>query len=69
MQRVRLSLASHPIDLGGKPVSMTISVGIASPADKEETLDTLLERADLALYRAKEAGRNCVMPGKAYNGF
>jgi len=69
MQRVRLSLASHPVDLGGKPVSMTISVGIASLVDKEETLDTLLERADLALYRAKEAGRNCVMPGKAYNGF
>jgi len=65
MQRVRLSLASDPVDLFGKPVSMTISVGIASLVDKEETLDTLLERADLALYRAKQAGRNCVMPRKA----
>jgi diguanylate cyclase (GGDEF)-like protein len=36
----------------------TISIGIASQLPGEETLDSVLARADAALYRAKEAGRN-----------
>jgi diguanylate cyclase (GGDEF)-like protein len=40
-------------------VSVTVSVGVAEhkPGD---TLDTLLARADDALYRAKQGGRNRV---------
>ncbi len=40
----------------GQPV--TISLGVASLND-DDTLNTLLFRADMALYKAKECGRNC----------
>jgi len=36
----------------------TVSIGIASQLDPNEDLDGLLQRADRALYRAKENGRN-----------
>lgn len=39
---------------------ITISAGIASyPSDVEE-MDDLIDHADIALYRAKEMGRNCI---------
>jgi diguanylate cyclase (GGDEF)-like protein len=37
----------------------TISIGIAAQQVPGETLDSLLSRADAALYRAKANGRNC----------
>jgi len=42
--------------------AMTVSVGIAvAPADAVSSVQTLYERADQALYRAKRLGRNCVV--------
>ena len=61
MERICFALSSKPLDLGGKLIWITISSGIASFACEGDSLDLLLERADQALYRAKEAGRNRVM--------
>ena len=58
VERVRLALAARPLAFDGQQHVVTISAGIAIMADARESLDTLLARADLALYRAKEAGRN-----------
>ena len=41
------------------PVRLTASVGVAT-STRGEAMDSLLERADAALYAAKAAGRNCV---------
>ncbi len=41
---------------------LTMSLGVAS-LDQDESFAALLRRADKALYRAKEAGRNRVMEG------
>ena len=38
----------------------TVSIGIASSVPGEAAIDTILSRADEALYAAKGAGRNCV---------
>jgi len=45
-----------------KPISFTISVGVAL-LQLGDTLDILLARADDALYRAKHSARNCVEIG------
>lgn len=58
-ERLRQRVAGLSVDADGATVSATISVGIAELARGEE-LEQLLARADAALYRAKEAGRNRV---------
>jgi GGDEF domain-containing protein len=44
----------------GKKVQITISIGVAGPDDRRETPEQVIKRADEALYRAKEGGRNQV---------
>lgn len=41
-------------------VGVTISIGLAERSKRHSTSELVLEAADAALYRAKEAGRNCV---------
>ena len=43
----------------GKKTIVTVSVGIAEMMINEDNLDCLIQRADQALYTAKNAGRNC----------
>lgn len=43
-----------------KAVTITISIGVAERSKGWSTPELVLEAADSALYRAKEAGRNCV---------
>ena len=53
-----LELLALPLDIDGVEVSATCSLGIALyPADGED-FDTLLKKADIAMYRAKDSGRN-----------
>ena len=58
--RLRHSIASSMIDIGGQRVAVTVSIGVAMLGLGENSLDTLLMRADKGLYRAKHEGRNCV---------
>ena len=44
----------------GRQVSVTISIGVAGPTEKQPTSREVLKAADKALYRAKRAGRNKV---------
>jgi diguanylate cyclase (GGDEF)-like protein len=43
-----------------QPVRITISVGVAAMHHEGENIESLIERADQALYQAKESGRNRV---------
>ncbi len=55
----RRAVAEQPFDIGTTaPLTVTCSMGVASLAFAEETLETLIARIDAALYRAKAAGRN-----------
>lgn len=47
----------------GTPVPFTVSIGVATRMRGEKNLDTLMKRADRALYKAKESGRNRVELG------
>ena len=42
-------------------ISVTASVGIATYRGVDDNVHTMMERADMALYQAKAAGRNCVL--------
>ena len=61
-ERLRSAVAEKPIEVGAPPVGLpiTISIGVAMTRGVEETPETLLHRADEALYAAKAAGRNCI---------
>jgi diguanylate cyclase (GGDEF)-like protein len=60
-QRIRVAVQQHPLGkLAALPV--TVSVGVAAcPAPLGMRLDDVIACADEALYRAKAAGKNCVV--------
>ena len=41
-----------------KNLSVTISIGVADSSDSDATPESVLKKADKALYRAKKKGRN-----------
>jgi diguanylate cyclase (GGDEF)-like protein len=59
-ERLRHSIAATPIPTRVGPIPVTISLGTAQHHQHDTTLETLLGRADHALYEAKQAGRNRV---------
>ncbi|MCE6984244.1 diguanylate cyclase, partial [Pseudomonas frederiksbergensis] len=48
----------EPIDLAGRRMVMTTSIGISVFPDDGRTCEELLKNADLALYQSKGCGRN-----------
>ncbi len=57
----RAAFEAECLNYGGATLQATLSVGVAAFPDHGQTVDELLRTADAALYRAKSAGRNCVM--------
>lgn len=49
---------AEPFVLGNHSLSSTFSIGIALYPDDGEDFDSLLQKADTAMYHAKESGRN-----------
>ncbi|MDE2311258.1 MAG: diguanylate cyclase [Betaproteobacteria bacterium] len=60
-ERLRLAIAGAtvPLEQGGS-VHLTVSIGVASVVATDARIDDVLKRADMALYAAKNAGRNRV---------
>lgn len=65
-ERLRHSVAAEPFLIQAlgerRPITISIGVAVAAPGD---TVDTLLQRADEALYEAKNGGRNKVVAQKS----
>jgi diguanylate cyclase (GGDEF)-like protein len=59
-ERVRARMNSDAIHHHKAVINVSLSLGIAQ-ARSDDTVDTLIERADATLYAAKLAGRDCVM--------
>jgi two-component system cell cycle response regulator len=59
-QELRSALADAPLMLDGSHINVTASFGVAQ-WQQGDSIDQLLRRADRALYRAKNRGRNCVI--------
>lgn len=59
-ERLRACVDEAEIRYNKLTFKMSISVGAVSSFGEEDTPQGMIERADLALYAAKQAGRNCV---------
>lgn len=57
-ERLRFAIAGERVQAGAHAVGVTVSIGCALGPGVDPT--ALLGEADVALYRAKQAGRNCV---------
>jgi diguanylate cyclase (GGDEF)-like protein len=64
-ERLREQLAAHPLPLLTTTVPVTVSIGVAQWQGPDEDMSRLLVRADAALYRAKQQGRNRVVAADA----
>ncbi len=53
-----IEVLGKPFDIEGGDISIGTSIGIALAPEHDTSADSLLKMADLALYRAKSAGRN-----------
>jgi diguanylate cyclase len=56
--KIREKVANSKFHYQGEPVPITASAGIAAVND-DDSIDSLLQRADKMLYTAKSKGRNC----------
>jgi two-component system, cell cycle response regulator len=61
--RLRSAIADTPFTVAGvaTPLQVTVSIGVATTLEDGDSPTELLRRADIALYAAKDNGRNCLM--------
>lgn len=59
-ERIRKKISESSFQREEHKASVTVSIGVAAKAEGVERLEVLIERADRALYKAKDAGRNRV---------
>jgi len=66
-ERVRSAMRPLPLQ-GGISITPCVSVGVASLLPEDRGVEDLYQRADQALYRAKQAGRNRVVAQESHAG-
>ncbi len=62
-ETLRREIADRPILWAGQTITFTASFGVTQALPGETGIQAMIARADAALYRAKEDGRNCVRIG------
>jgi len=60
-RRLADNLLVEPTTGGSRCVACTLSMGVAQATLSMPSIDALMKRADAALYKAKAAGRNCIV--------
>jgi diguanylate cyclase (GGDEF)-like protein/PAS domain S-box-containing protein len=60
-EHLRRDVADEPFETEVGPLWVTISLGVADSIDGKLELDALVDRADAAMYAAKQSGRNRVV--------
>jgi diguanylate cyclase (GGDEF)-like protein len=60
-ERLRAMVAGSLVWVGPTQIGMTVSIGVALLGEADRTVEQLLARADVALYAAKNAGRDRVV--------
>ncbi|MEK8052368.1 diguanylate cyclase [Ideonella sp. DXS22W] len=62
LERLRASLAAHPVPWDGQQITVTVSIGTAVVPERGASIQTWLAAADRALYAAKQGGRDRIHP-------
>ena len=57
-EKIRTSFNEKKMEIEGKTITATLSLGIADFKESDDKFDRILRRADLALYEAKNGGRD-----------
>ena len=63
-ERIRQTIEETEILFEGKPVTVTASIGIALLTPDDKDIETVISRADKAMYQAKNDGRNRVISAR-----
>ena len=61
VDNLREIISKTDLDYDNQKVRITVSIGIASKNPQDQIIDTILERADQGMYKAKKNGRNRVI--------
>jgi diguanylate cyclase (GGDEF)-like protein len=59
-ETLRRAIADQPVSWGGEALSISASLGVSQALPGEINIEAVVGRADAALYRAKQQGRNRV---------
>jgi diguanylate cyclase (GGDEF)-like protein len=62
-ERLRRAVETSPMETNGGTLTITVSIGAACMETATGSVEELLKRADVALYEAKQSGRNKVVAG------
>jgi diguanylate cyclase (GGDEF)-like protein len=65
-EKIRVKIANHVFQLEKETLKVTLSLGVTQ-LEGEESIAKLVQRADTALYEAKNTGRNRVCSSSAVN--
>jgi diguanylate cyclase (GGDEF)-like protein len=70
-EKLREMIENTPVSHQGSTINITVSIGVAySPSGEVHSLEDMLAQADLALYKAKNNGRNRMWPSQeGENGY
>ncbi len=60
-ERLRQRVADHTIEQEDKRINITISIGVSVLEQSDQGFESIIKRADDALYEAKHRGRNCIV--------
>jgi diguanylate cyclase (GGDEF)-like protein len=60
-ERIRQAIAETPLEIESNRIEITVSIGIATYQPQDQTIETILRRADDALLQAKHQGRNRIV--------
>jgi diguanylate cyclase (GGDEF)-like protein len=66
-ERIRKTIENNAIEYQGKNINVTVSIGIAVMNEYDARYEDIISRADIALYKAKNSGRNQVCVAKERN--
>jgi len=69
-ERIRQNVAAQPFLMNDgtdtpREIPLTVSAGVMGASNKGDTIQNLIHEVDIALYHAKQAGRNRVIVGDA----